>query len=114
MIDGQSGISLTIRRTADREAHASRFNVVRLRPPSIQAYDTNKSQTRTLQLHAFIPYFFHNSLTPSNPLDSLMHIKQGSGAENSVSPHSGRPVLLWSTMKIWTVYFHFYRNGRPT
>ena len=33
--------------------------------------------------------------------------KQGSGAEDSVGPHSGRPVLLWSTMKIWIVYFHF-------
>ena len=33
--------------------------------------------------------------------------KQVSGAEDSVGPHSGRPVLLWSTMKIWIVYFHF-------
>ena len=33
--------------------------------------------------------------------------KQGSGAEDSVGPHSGRPVFLWSNMKIWIVYFHF-------
>ena len=33
--------------------------------------------------------------------------KQGSGAEDSVGPHSGRLVLLWSTMKIWIAYFHF-------
>ena len=33
--------------------------------------------------------------------------KQGSGAEDSVGPHSGRPVLLWPTMKIWIVCFHF-------
>ena len=35
------------------------------------------------------------------------YIKQGSGAEDSFGPHSGRPVLLWSTMKIWIVCFHF-------
>ena len=33
---------------------------------------------------------------------------------NSLEPHSGRLVLRWSTMKIWIVSFHFYRNGRPT
>ena len=33
--------------------------------------------------------------------------KQGSGAEDSVGPHSGVPVLLWPTMKIWIVCFHF-------
>ena len=27
--------------------------------------------------------------------------KQGSGAEDSVGLHSGRPVLMWSTIKIW-------------
>ena len=36
-----------------------------------------------------------------------MRLKQGSGAEDSVGPHSGRPVLLWPTMKIWIVCFHF-------
>ena len=35
------------------------------------------------------------------------HIKQGLGAEDSVGPHSGRPVLLWPTMKLWIVCFHF-------
>ena len=34
-------------------------------------------------------------------------LKQGSVAEDSVGPHSGRPVLLWPTMKIWIVCFHF-------
>ena len=40
----------------------------------------------------------------------VLHVfktKQGSGAEDSVGPHSGRPVLLWPTMKIWIVCFHF-------
>ena len=36
-----------------------------------------------------------------------IQIKQGSGAEDSVGPHSRRPVLLWPTMKIWIVCFHF-------
>ena len=34
-------------------------------------------------------------------------VEQGSGAEDSVGPHSGKPVLLWPTMKIWIVCFHF-------
>ena len=39
--------------------------------------------------------------------DKSFEEKQGSGAEDSFGPHSGRPVLLWSTMKIWIAYFHF-------
>ena len=35
--------------------------------------------------------------------DKSFEEKQGSGAEDSVGPHSGRPVLLWSTMKMWIV-----------
>ena len=37
----------------------------------------------------------------------LKQENQGSGAEYSIGPHSGRPVFLWSTMKIWIVCFHF-------
>ena len=36
-----------------------------------------------------------------------VYFKQGSGAEDSVGTHSNRPVLLWPTMKIWIVCFHF-------
>ena len=44
----------------------------------------------------------------------LIQPEQGSGSGYSVGPHSGRLVLLWSTMKILIVNFHFYRKGRPT
>ena len=50
-----------------------------------------------------------NSPRNNSPTDNLSKNKnkQGSGAEDSVGPHSGRPVLLWPTMKIWIVCFHF-------
>ena len=38
---------------------------------------------------------------------ATIKLKQGSETEDSVGPHYGRPVLLWSTMKIWIVYFLF-------
>ena len=42
------------------------------------------------------------------------NLKLGSGAWYLVGPHSGRLVLLRSTMKIWIDNFHFYRNRRLT
>ena len=48
-------------------------------------------------------------ISPKNMMSKKLqkYYKQGSGAEDSVGPHSGRPVLLWPTMKIWIVCFHF-------
>ena len=72
-------------------------------PPFVKIFNFDLIFNENLCKNIYISY--KNSSKSDN--------KEGSGAGYSVGPHSGRPVLLWSTMEIWILNFHFYRNERP-